>query len=72
MKYRLSQCKYCGNERHSLSAVRCTECASPLVNRCTDPKCNHLNHTEAAFCEECGYPTDFYEGGLLFRDNELD
>lgn len=71
IEYKLFRCLHCGQEVHSKKAKRCIKCSYPIVNFCTEPTCNHINPIDAPYCEECGYPTEFYEAGLLFHDYEL-
>ncbi|MDF2721247.1 MAG: hypothetical protein K0Q59_922 [Paenibacillus sp.] len=63
-------CIRCGYQPEKTDK-HCVRCGTPLVNRCSRKKsplhkgCKKVNRRDAAFCADCGEPTDYGILGLL-------
>ncbi|MCX7749200.1 MAG: ImmA/IrrE family metallo-endopeptidase [Clostridia bacterium] len=67
-------CPYCGQEKWlSLESNFCIACGSALkpgLQRSISC-CNHINHSNAAFCEQCGNRVYRIKQGLAFEECEI-
>jgi len=66
-KYKLKNCLNCekSSDLEDLDELFCQGCGSPLINRCSDYKCDNILPAEAAFCKYCGSQSTFFNLNLV-------
>ena len=61
-------CKYCKSIIDDDSEF-CTHCGLPLLNKCSNKKCNKKLNENDKFCKYCGATSRFFNSGLFLEQN---
>ncbi|MEG1256854.1 hypothetical protein [Clostridium sp.] len=74
LDFKLPKCSLCGkySDKNDVFEVYCSGCGSPLINSCSNYKCQHLLSSESAYCKYCGSKSIFLNAGLVTSKNPLD
>jgi len=69
--YKVKKCILCDTATNSQDSdeLFCSACGSPLINYCSNYKCQKPLDTKAAYCKYCGTSSIFLNAGLVKSKN---
>lgn len=67
IEYKIKKCILCDTPTNPEDSdeLFCSACGSPLINSCSNYKCQKPLNTNAAYCKYCGTQSVFLNAGLV-------
>lgn len=72
--YKVKRCLKCDAETHANDTKEffCSQCGSPVLNRCSNYECQEVLDEKAKYCKYCGAKSTFKNFGLLDSPQSTD